>query len=789
MTIRCPKCNTENPDSVKFCGECGAKLGPARDISITKTLKIPKLPKITKAPPSSEKITGKYKILEELGRGGMGVVVKAKDTRLERTVALKFLPPELTRNEEAKKRFIQEAKAAAALDHPNICTVYEVDEADDQTYIAMSYIEGQSLNDKLKEGPMDVDEAKDIAIQVAEGLKEAHEKGIVHRDIKPANIMLTEKGQTKITDFGLAKLSWGADLTKPATIMGTVAYMSPEQARGEEVDHRTDIWSLGAMLYEMLTGKRPFKKKHEQALIYSILNEEPQSLSKLRPDIPSYIEEIIFKTLKKEPEKRYQNIQQFIQDMKRSLSPTFSESRKSIVVLPFENLSPDPEQEYFCDGMTEEIISDLSTIRTLRVISRNTAMMFKGTRKATTTIGRELNVQYVLEGSVRKVGHNLRITAQLIDAASDSHLWAKKYSGTLDDVFDIQEKVSRSIVDSLKLELSPDEENRIAERPINDMVAYECYLRAKQKLTGYTEDAIESAIVLLKRALSIEGPNELLYATLGQAYTRYWSPLPLKLDELVLKHAEAYADKVFELNPDSPEGHTLKGTILAIKGMPQEAVRHVKKAYQMNPNNSLALWCLVLICGVTGQIEAARFYYEKLSAIEAWSGINPGWIEFYSGNILGSIEGYRKEYEMDPESPYTRWAYGFCLAWTGQIDKACDILSKIVKDTPDNIFGQFASFLMNALRGRPDEALRVVTPELIAIAKTQWQMPWMMAAIYSQMGRRDESLEWLEHAVTHGFINYPFLAEKEPFLQNVRNEPRFQKLMERVKHEWENFEV
>jgi len=251
MTVKCPRCNADNPDTKKYCGECGALLASTKDISITKTLKTPK---------PSKTIAGKYRLQEKLGEGGMGIVYKAKDTKLDRTVALKFLPPELTRDKEAKERFIQEAKAAAALNHPHICTIYEIDEAADQTFISMEYIEGKSLKDKLESGPLDIDEAKNIVIQVAEGLKEAHEMGIIHGDIKPANIMLTAKGQAKITDFGLAKLSWGVDLTKPSTIMGTVAYMSPEQAKGEEVDHRTDIWSLGAMLYEMLTGERPFRK-------------------------------------------------------------------------------------------------------------------------------------------------------------------------------------------------------------------------------------------------------------------------------------------------------------------------------------------------------------------------------------------------------------------------------------------------------------------------------------------------------------------------------------------------
>ena len=341
---------------MKFCGECGTPLGPVKDISITKTIEISV---------SAKQIAGKYQLFEKLGAGEMGVVYAAKDTRLDRTVALKFLPPELTKDEEARKRFKQEAIAAAALNHPHICTIYEIDEAEEQTFISMEYIKGQSLKDRLESGPLTIDEARQIALQAAAGLEKAHKKGIVHRDIKPANIMINDEGQAKITYFGLAKLSWGADLTKPATIMGTLAYMSPEQAKGEEVDHRTDIWSLGAMLYEMLSGERPFQKAQEQALIYAILNDKLTPLSLLQSDIPTHIEQVIEKTLAKKAEKRYQNVADLVQDLKQTSPKTLDKAQKSIAVLPFTNMSADPEQEYFCDGITEEIINALTHIAEL----------------------------------------------------------------------------------------------------------------------------------------------------------------------------------------------------------------------------------------------------------------------------------------------------------------------------------------------------------------------------------------------------------------------------------------
>jgi serine/threonine protein kinase/tetratricopeptide (TPR) repeat protein len=310
VAIKCPKCQFKNPDTAKFCSECATPLQPSKDVSVTKTLK-----KSAKGFKKDTVIAKKYKIIEKLGEGGMGVVYRAKDTRLDRTVALKFLPSELTKDEEARKRFIQEAKAAAALNHPQICTIYEINEADNQTFISMEFIEGQTLKEKIETKPLGVDEAVDIASQVAEGLGEAHKKGIIHRDIKPANIMLTDKGQAKITDFGLAKLSWGVELTKPATIMGTVAYMSSEQARGERVDHRTDIWSLGVVLYQCLSGQLPFKGEHDQVMLHSILNEEPQPLMDLCADIPKALEQIVNQALTKIVDDRYQDVKEMLKEL------------------------------------------------------------------------------------------------------------------------------------------------------------------------------------------------------------------------------------------------------------------------------------------------------------------------------------------------------------------------------------------------------------------------------------------------------------------------------------------
>jgi len=433
MGKECPKCQFNNPDDTVYCGKCAAPLKSPEEISPTKTLVTP-----TQELIGGTTFAGRYQIIQELGRGGMGVVYKAQDTKLKRTVALKFLPPELTHISEVKDRFIREAQAAAALDHPNICTVYEFDEAEEKTFISMAYVEGQSLKKKIESGPFELDEALRIATQAAEGLQEAHKKGVVHRDIKSANIMVDERGQAKIMDFGLAKVTGTTLVTKEGMTMGTIAYMSPEQARGEKVNHRTDIWSFGVVLYEMFGGQLPFMGEHDQAVVYSILNKKPKPITELRSEIPVSIGQVVDKALEKNPDKRYQQIDELLDDLKSisagivpeeikarlrkeklrkrkrailyagavglviviavlalTLFTGRAEAIDSIAVLPLENLTGDTEKEFFVDVATEELIGQLGQISGLRrVISRTTVMKYKETDKTLSEIARERQSPY-----------------------------------------------------------------------------------------------------------------------------------------------------------------------------------------------------------------------------------------------------------------------------------------------------------------------------------------------------------------------------------------------------------
>jgi len=737
-----------------------------------------------------------YKVLEKLGEGGMGVVYRAEDTRLKRPVALKFLKHEAVGDSVEKKRFLHEAQAAARLDHSNICSVYEVDHIVGQSFIAMAYVDGQSLKDRLEGGPLAIEEVIGIARQINEGLNEAHEKGIVHRDIKPANIMLTTKNQVKIMDFGLAKLSGMTRVTKTGSTIGTMAYMSPEQARGEEVGRSTDIWSFGVVLYEMLTGRLPFQGEYDAAVLYSILNRELDSVSTLRPDTPRNLQLIIGKALEKEPADRYLSMAEILADLKETKPITEPESKKSIIVLPFVNMSPDPDQEYFSDGLTEEIITDLSHVGDLLVISRNSAMTFKGTKKRTSEIARTVNVRYVLEGSVRKAGNNLRITAQLIDATTDAHLWAEKYRGTLDDIFDIQEEVSRSIVDALKLKLTSEETKRITERPINNAEAYECYLHAKREIYRGTEDGLHRALRDLLVSIDMVGENAILIKGMAEVYLQFYE-YGVKADEETLLDVEKYANKLIELQPDSDDSYYLLGRIERYRGSVSGAAAFFKKAYTINPDNRDAMLFLANAYGM--QIGKTRLADQLLTRLLEIDPLNPlfhacrGMSQTLGGQFDLAFSTFDRFSKLEPDDVWANLFRTYIYAFQNRYDKVFDLVERMmVQKSPGRMYDTLTGwclFFKYALQGEKTKALDTVTEEVKEFFWNDPEVMWMGICNYALIDEKHEAINWLEHIINRGWINYTFLNERIRFLENIRGEPRFKKLMERVKYEWEHFEV
>jgi TolB-like protein len=526
-------------------------------------------------------------------------------------------------------------------------------------------------------------------------------------------------------------------------------------------------------------------------MVYSILNKEPKLITSLRSDIPEHIEKTVNKALEKEASKRYQDTQELIQDLKQSSTITFPKAEKSIVVLPFDDLSPDKDNEYFSDGLTEEIISDLSMIQNLLVISRSSAMTYKGTKKKIKEIGQELNVQYALEGSVRKAGNNLRITAQLIDAINDTHLWAEKYNGTLEDVFDIQEKVSRSIVDALTLKLSPEEDQKLAKRPIKNIQAYEYYIKARQGIYTFSKDGLDRAVRYLQNGLEITGENAVLYAGMGYVYSQYVN-IGLEHEEYINK-AEEYASKALALDSGSLEAHFVLGFLnLFFYGNPKKSIHYLKQALGIFPDDPDVLFWLIAGYGINwGKPKEARQLYNRLKQVDPFSLWTYGgyMLDVMEGQLDLSVDYLTKWFRLEPQNPAVLFFSAQFLAYCNHFKEACALVSKNMQPDMKDAFTKLSLFVKFAIEGDKKRIKELLTVDFVKTAKRDCQTSYFVSGLYALSGMKDEALDWLENAVHKGFINYPFISEHDPFLKNIRSEPRFKKLMERVKREWENFEV
>ncbi len=724
-----------------------------------------------------------YRIVEKIGAGGMGVVYKAHDTKLGRTVALKFLPSHLVCDAEARDRFEREAKAASALNHPNITTIHEIDEVEGQCFISMEYVEGKSLKDLVREKTFSLEEVFGIALQIGEGLKTAHANGVVHRDIKSDNVKVKGDGLVKIMDFGLAKIRGVAKLTRTGTTLGTLQYMSPEQAQGREVDERSDIFSFGVVVYEMVTGRLPFRGDSEAAVIYSVVNEAPEPMARYKAGVPEGLERVVEKALAKHREERYQHVDETIADLKttrRTLESVVGlelpKYEKSIVVLPFENLSPDPDQEYFSDGLTEEVISDLSKVRVLRVISRSSAMTFKGTKAAIPEIARRLNVQYVLEGSVRKAGNSLRITAQLIDARSDAHIWAEKYSGTLDDVFDIQETVSRAIVEALKLSLALDERHR---HPVNPE-AHEAYLKGRFYWNKRTAKDLETAIEYFNQAIE-KGPDyALAYAGLASTYVVLPEYAAVSGREAMPKAVVA-ANRALELDGTLAEAHAVLGLVKSdLEWDWAGAEDEFKRAIELDPSNPTARHWYRLLLFQLGRLDEALAEMKRAQELDPLSlviGSAAGRALYYRRQYDRAIVQIEKTLELDADFPNAHSDLGYVYEAQGRFDEALAEFRKARALAGSGSYGLPEIGYAYARSGNKCEAARILN-ELLGLSKQAYSVSFGIALVYCGLGDKDNAFGWLERAYQERAM--PNDLRVHPVWDSLRSDPRFTTLLKKM---------
>src|ERR1700730_2912561 len=780
-----------------------------------------------------------FRVTEKLGAGGMGVVYKAVDLRLDRPVALKFLPDNMVQDSQALARFRREARAASALNHPGICTIYDIGEQDGRGFIAMEFIDGDTLRSHIHGNPLPLEELLKLGIQIAEALDAAHAEGIIHRDIKPANIFVTKRGQAKVLDFGLAKLvpkgiasadvDLGGELPGSTSIAGmisgTPSYMSPEQVRGDNLDARTDIFSLGLLLYEMATGQQAFSGGTGGKTIEAVLTRSPVPARNINPDIPPRLEEIINKALHKDRKQRYQHAADIRTDLQRmergtdsgwraaegdtesvpisttshlhstgkqrALNPTgktgvlrpqrVSKIIDSLAVLPFENANRDPEQEYLSDGIAGSLINILATVPKLRVMAQSTVFRYKGRSIDPQAVGRELNVRAVLTGRIIQSGGSLRIGTELVDVATGSQLWGAQYDRKPGDIFAIQDEISNEISGKLRLKLTRAEKKRLTKRQTDDAEAYRLYLKGRHHWNRWTEDGFYKAIEYFQQAVEKDPSYALAYTGLADSYVLLgWNSYLASKD--AFPKGKMTAMRALRLDPDLGEAHTPLAAVLWLHDWQwPEAQMEFERSLELNPAYPTANHWYAEYLMTMGRHEEAVARMKNSQELDPLSLIISsaiGWAFYRARRYDDALEQLRRTVELDPNYPVTYWILGLLLRKMGRYELAIAEGEKGVKLSGGSPMMSAALAQTFATAGRKEQAIQILD-DLTNLAKQKYVAPYFFAGIYIGLGEDDRAMEYLEKSYEE-HSHWLIYLHIDPSMDSLRSNPRFQELTRHV---------